>query len=494
MSRRPSRRSTRRRALAALVAGTAVAGLLVPGEPAGAQGPEADPVSSIQKVVVVVEQDHTFDSYFGVYPGANGLEHAPPPLLPNGSGGRASFSDYDEATFDKLRPHTGSSPLDNSVSTARFAARGAVMDKVLIAQQRANHQPDAAVLMHNATTAAPVWSVAEQGVLFDNYYSSELGGSVPNMLTMLTGGTLALDDGDRGTLATLAGWTGRTVFDRLHDRGRSWRYYVGGIDRIDPGKVLDGTYVTTEATSPAALYRVPILSMKRFWAEPALRAGLAGQDDFYRDAASGHLPDVSFVSPSPSDYPVSTSQFAQARLLSVVNALTKSPDWPHLAVFVVWDDWGGFFDHVRPRRGDGFRVPLILLSPWARQGLVDGRRHNHLSILSFIVDRFGLEPLSARQAAVGGFDEAFRSRASAARPVFTVRQLARSPVGTSRQNAFTLAIYLAGVVVLAGVLWAARRRWRGAMPVKADDAEPLAPTGARRPPEEPGGPALDVFR
>jgi len=436
-------------------------GLVLPGERGTAQDRLGGPGSGIDKVVVVVEQDHTFDSYFGRYPGAEGLAHATPPLLPNGSGGRAAFADYDEDVAAQLRPHTGSSPLDNSGATARAAASGAVMDKVLIAQQRAGHQPDAALLLHTARSAAPLWAMAREGVLFDNYFSAELGGSVANMLSMLTGRTLPLDDGDRQALKALAGWSDDTVFDRLAERGRSWRYYVGALDRIDPAKVTDGGYVTSKETAPAALYRAPILSMRRFWTEPALRAGLAGQDDFYRDAALGALPDVSFVSPSPTDYPVSNAEFAQSRLLSVVNALTKSPDWPHLAVFVVWDDWGGFFDHVRPPKGDGFRVPMILLSPMARRGEVDSNRHDHLSILSFIVQRFGLSPLGARQQAAAGLDEAFQSRADSTRPVFTMRQLARSPVGTRRQNAFTLIIYAVGVAVLACFIVAARRRWSG---------------------------------
>lgn len=484
----------RRRVVAVVLAVAVAAGLLGSGEPGAAPRPGGPSASGIDKIVVVVEQDHTFDSYFGAYPGANGLVGATPPLLPNGSGGRATFAGFDEAVAQKLRPHTGSSPLDNSAATARFAARGSVMDKVLLAQQRAGHQPDAAVLLHTASSAAPVWSVAHEGVLFDNYFSAALGGSVANMLAMLTGRTLPLDDGDPQTLRTLAGWNADTVFDRLSDRGWSWRYYVGTIDRVDPERVVDGTYASASApTTPAALYRDPVLGMKRFWTEPALRAGLVGQDDFYRDAANGALPNVAFVSPSPSDYPVSNSVFAQSRLLSIVNALTKSPDWPHMAVFVVWDDWGGFFDHVRPTHDDGFRVPMILLSPWARRGEVDGGRRDHLSILSFIVQRFGLAPLSARQEAAAGFDEALQARPSPVRPVFTVQQLARSPVGTRRQNTFTLAIYLVGAAVLGGFTWLVRRRWSAPRVALVDDGPAdLAAGGRRRRAAEPA--ALDIVR
>ena len=156
------------------------------------------------------------------------------------------------------------------------------MDKVLIAQQRGRAPTDAALLLHTARSAAPLWAVAREGVLFDNYFSAELGGSVANMLSMLTGRTRPLDDGDRQTLKALAGWSDDTVFDRLAERGRSWRYYVGDIDRIDPAKVTDGGYVTSKGPRPPRSAVAPILSMRRFWTEPALRAGLAGQDDFYR--------------------------------------------------------------------------------------------------------------------------------------------------------------------------------------------------------------------
>jgi phospholipase C len=352
------------------------------------------------------------------------------------------------------------------------------MDGLLIAQHEAGHEADASLLLHTTATAAPLWSVAEQGVLFDNYFSAEIGGSLTNMLAMYTGSTFPLADGSKASLANLADSRAETVFDRLNESGQTWRYYEGALDQVDPQKVLNGTYLDPDESAPAAVYRTPVLGMRRFWTTPKLKANITGQDAFYRDAAAGRLPNVSFVSPSPTDSLTSNSTFAQTRLLSLLNAITKSPDWPHTAVFVVWDDWGGYYDHVRPPAGGGFRVPMILLSPWAQRGVVSSRQHDHLSILNYIVQRFGLPTLSARQASSGSFDDVLRTAPDTRRPAFDVHELPKSPVGTLRQNTLMRLLYGVGAAVAVTFVVLMRRRWstearRGWAPAREPDEEPV---------------------
>ena len=209
-------------------------GLVLPGERGTAQDRLGGPGSGIDKVVVVVEQDHTFDSYFGRYPGAEGLAHATPPLLPNGSGGRAAFADYDEDVAAQLRPHTGSSPLDNSGATAR-AAR-AVPSWTRCSSPSSgpgtNQTPPSCCTPRGRPRRCGRWHGRASSSTTTSRRSSAARST--NMLSMLTGRTLPLDDGDRQTLKALAGWSDDTVFDRLAERDRSWRYYVGALDRIDP--------------------------------------------------------------------------------------------------------------------------------------------------------------------------------------------------------------------------------------------------------------------
>jgi phospholipase C len=95
----------------------------------------------------------------------------------------------------------------------------------------------------------------------------------------------------------------------------------------------------------------------------------------------------------------------------IINPLGRSPYWPSLALFLTWDDYGGFYDHVAPPQVDGegygFRVPCLMISPYSRAGFIDHTVNDHSSILKFIEVRFGLSPLSSRDAQANDFSEAF---------------------------------------------------------------------------------------
>jgi Phosphoesterase family len=107
---------------------------------------------------------------------------------------------------------------------------------------------------------------------------------------------------------------------------------------------------------------------------------------FYRAAKTGTLPQVSWVIPAGdvSEHPPSTTSDGQSYVTSLVNAVMKSPDWSSTAIFLTWDDWGGYYDHVVPPtvdlNGYGLRVPGIMISPYARKGYVD---HQTLSFDAF---------------------------------------------------------------------------------------------------------------
>src|SRR6185369_15526717 len=100
-------------------------------------------------------------------------------------------------------------------------------------------------------------------------------------------------------------------------------------------------------------------------------------EQFYRAAQQGTLPAVSWITPNyaTSEHPGASVQEGQAWVTRLVNAVMRSPDWKSSAIFLTWDDWGGFYDHVRPPQVDangyGLRVPALLISPYARRGFVD---------------------------------------------------------------------------------------------------------------------------
>ena len=110
--------------------------------------------------------------------------------------------------------------------------------------------------------------------------------------------------------------------------------------------------------------------------------------------ASGTLPAVSWVVPNGanSDHPPASIANGQAYVTDLVNALMRSPDWSSTAIFLAWDDWGGFYDHVVPPvvdgNGYGLRVPGLVISPYARQGFIDHQTLSFDAYLKFIEDDF----------------------------------------------------------------------------------------------------------
>jgi phospholipase C len=122
------------------------------------------------------------------------------------------------------------------------------------------------------------------------------------------------------------------------------------------------------------------------------------------DVANGNLADVTWVTPAcvHSDHAACGSRSGPEWVADVVNAIGQSRFWDSTAIFVMWDEWGGWYDHVKPPHLDfdglGFRVPLLVISPFAKRGHVSHVQYEHGSLLRFIEDRFGLARLAASDA------------------------------------------------------------------------------------------------
>lgn len=283
------------------------------------------------------------------------------------------------------------------------------------------------------------------------------------MLNLLTGDSQGLEVETKATLAELADSEFETLFDVLTEQEISWKFYVGQLGGTSGEAVVSRRYTQPDVPTPAAMYWAPIMAMPRFWIDPLLAPGLANQEEFFADAASGNLPTVSFVLPLPTDHPTTSPEVSHPRLRSILNAIVKSPSWENTATFVVWDDWGGFYDHVPPPDGLGFRVPALLVSPFARSGHVSHVQHEHRSVLGFIVDRFGLPDFSTAQAGTADFDEAFDfDKPPRPGPLFASNLLPATPVGADNVNRVTLLLYLAALAAVATAAAVLIRRRRSA--------------------------------
>jgi phospholipase C len=230
----------------------------------------------------------------------------------------------------------------------------------------------------------------------DRHFSSLLGPTYPNRLFLFAGTSFGHVHND---FPATNDQYGPSIFDRLTDAGISWKVYFSDL----PFTSLLAKVRTVRPTRSVSI------------------------DDFYADAAAGTLPQVAFVEPryfggpneESDEHPPANPQAGQAFVADVVRALFESPLWPHTAMFLTYDEHGGYYDHVPPPRacvpgdqppilqpGDvaadfdryGFRVPFVVVSPYARPRFLSHRVQDHTSILRFIETRFDLPALTARDA------------------------------------------------------------------------------------------------
>ena len=197
-----------------------------------------------------------------------------------------------------------------------------------------------------------------------------------------------------------------TVAEALSAHGVSWKWYIGARDPGDLTVEMHTLHLSLEAARRVQYNNDgdPLVASTAIMTKPALRSRLRGLQSFYRDLARGTLPQVSFVVPKSRDngHPGSSVVATFDRLLrDIVGRVQRRPElWSHAAIIATTDEGGGLFDsgyiQVLDFFGDGTRVPLLLISPYARRGHIDHTYNDHVSILKFIERNWGLAPLSAR--------------------------------------------------------------------------------------------------
>jgi phospholipase C len=175
-----------------------------------------------------------------------------------------------------------------------------------------------------------------------------------------------------------------TLADELDKAGVSWRYYTSKIDYAEGG--IWNAYQAVNQIRYGPDWKTDVITP---------------QTRFFKDVSGGKLPAVSWVTPTckNSDHGQCDTNHGPYWVASLVNAIGKSQYWNSTAIFVMWDDYGGWYDHVPPPMVDydglGIRVPLLVISPYAKKGYVSHVQYEHGSILKFIEDVFAVPRLSA---------------------------------------------------------------------------------------------------
>ncbi len=326
-------------------------------------------ISAVEHVVVVWQENHTFDNYFGSYPGVDGAL-GKGICLPQQTGSSQCISPFHNAT---LTPPE----MAHDWNTAHSCYDGGKMDAFVYSE--GNRET---MCYFDGSDIPRYWKAAQNYVLCDRYFTSAMTESAPNHLFLVAGTCGGLkDDIVPKTLAF------PPIFQQLDKSSVSWKVY--GFSTWY--KSFD--YVQKNAQT---------------------LANFAPISDFAADVAAGSLSNVSWIigAQGGTEHPPQNITLGENSVSDdIVNKVGGSKYWNSSIVFVTWDDYGGFYDHVVPPQVDafgyGFRVPCLVISPFAKAGFVDDMTNDHTSILKLIERRWSLAPLASRDAVANDFSEAF---------------------------------------------------------------------------------------
>ena len=351
----------------------------------------------IEHFIVIMQENHSFDNYFGTYPGADGI--------PEGT--CIPVDPYDESNAECVEPFLiGTNDVeladpDHSVRTHELQINDGKMNGFVYALTNRNQDGRLAMGYYDDSHIPYYWNLADEFVLFDKFFTSYAGGSLENHFYW-TSAFRGIDD----TGAAIQ--DAPTIFDHLREAGVTWKFYVQNYEPALTYRTVD-QYPSNRASQ---IIWAPILRLDRFIDDPELNKNIVDLSQYYEDLKNGTLPQVAYIVPSgPSEHPPSNIQSGMRFVKTLIQMLTQSDYWEKSAFLLVYDDWGGWYDHVLPPKVDdygyGMRVPGILVSAYAKKGYIDSTPLDFASILKFIEDNWDVAPLQERDANANTFINAF---------------------------------------------------------------------------------------
>jgi phospholipase C len=387
-----------------------------------------------------VQENHSFDNYFGTYPGANGIYNISDPVPENLSDTAMGYvspyhlnatvpvsivgdelppgiSDPDDLTAAMADPtspyHLSSESIGQDLSHAWAVAHEAYdngkMDGFVTAERS-----NLTMGYYDRQDIPYYWDYADHYVLDDDFFSSEMGPSLPNHLYIASGasgptnltnshwvlnGSIIDNPPVNFTLSSLdLTWT--TLAQELSNANMTWTWYDGDAN----------------ATAPTIWNVLPLFNY--FQTHPdELTEHVKNTQNFVTDIQNNNLPAVSWIIPgawqpptppfpavfadqSISEHPPARPDAGMDYVAYLVDQVMQSPEWNSTAIIITWDDYGGFYDHVPPPQvdefGEGFRVPALVISPWAKPGYIDHTQYEFASMLKLAEDLFNLPSLGTR--------------------------------------------------------------------------------------------------
>jgi phospholipase C len=395
-------------------------------------------IHKIKHVIVIQQENRSFDSYFGTFPGTDGIpmQNGTPSVCVNDPATGACVAPFvDHADVNGGGPHAQANAtadvnggsMNGFIGQAESGRKGCLVPTDPACTNSAT--PDV-MGYHTGSDIPNYWTYAKDFVLQDHMFEPNASWSLPSHLFLVSewsafctqhgnpsscvnalqtkpaerppgsptpyggasGGPAVTKRGRTSTSGQpIYAWTDLTYL--LHRSHVSWGYYVVSGNEPDCQNPAAETCAPIRQSSNTPGIWNPLPWFDTVKADRQL-GNIQSVKKFYAAAKAGTLPAVSWVVPSGavSEHPPAPVSYGQSYVTSVINAVMKSPDWSSTAIFLAWDDWGGFYDHVVPptvdQNGYGLRVPGIVISPYARQGYVDHQTLSFDAYDKFIEDDF----------------------------------------------------------------------------------------------------------
>jgi phospholipase C len=367
-------------------------------------------IHEIKHVVIIMQENRSFDEYFGAYPGADGIP--PGVCVPDPASGACIAPYHDPNVTNKGGPH-GETNFNGDLAGGAMNGFVAEAEKAQGCETAGTPQCETDVMGYKTESDIPnYWNYARNFVLQDHLFEPNRSWSLPAHLFLVSewsasctlptepysctnalqnpGTSDANPNDPLGTQPDFA-WTPVTYL--LHKAGVSWGYFIKR--GLQPDCADDQERCTNPPrqgpATPGIWNPLPDFTTVR---EDREVGNIQDTSAFLGAAQNGTLPAVSWVVPSQpvGEHPTASVAVGQEYVTTLINRVMEGPDWPSTAIFLSWDDWGGFYDHVIPpvvdQNGYGFRVPGLVISPYAKQGYIDHQLLSHDAYNKFIEDDF----------------------------------------------------------------------------------------------------------
>jgi phospholipase C len=398
------------------------------GARAGAARASGTGIHKIKHVVVITQENRSFDEYFGTFPGADGLPRDANGFTtclpdPASSSCQAPYHDTNDINGGAAHGAPNSTAavnggkMDGFVTVARNSVAAAQCGPSDVQNPLCTHKSEVDVMgYHDAREIPNYWRYGQDFVLQDHMFEQVRSWSLPQHLFLVSGWSAKCASSRPSSCTNQIGgpytsrqiamaehaqqqgstpdiqfaWTDLTYL--LHKHHVSWGYYIDhGTEPDCENDEATCVPVAQNRATPGIWNPLPLFTDVQ---ENKQVANVQAVAKFRKAARSGHLPAVSWVTPNQvhSEHPPASVHVGQAWVTGLINDVMHGPDWKSTAIFLNWDDWGGFYDHVPPPRADtngyGIRVPGLVVSPYARRGYIDHQVLSQDAYLKFIEDDF----------------------------------------------------------------------------------------------------------